>query len=94
MECEVCASPLPSPIDHNKSQLLQAIDIIHPETQVATTTMILGNVKYIHVRKDVLNERGNVDPAKLKPMGRMGDITYARSTEGFRLERPSWHVKH
>lgn len=54
------------------------------------TTLILGQVRYIHVRKDVLTEKGTVDPAKFKAVGRLGDITYARVGDGFRLARPSW----
>jgi len=73
-------------------ELLQAIDIINPATQITTTTMILGSVKYIHVRKDVLTDKGIVDPGKLKAVGRMGDNSYSRATEGFRLLRPSWQV--
>jgi len=71
-------------------ELYETIDIKHPETGVSTTTLILGLVKYIHVRNDMLNERGNVDPAKYKVVGRMGDITYTRVQEGFRLPRPVW----
>lgn len=72
------------------SQLFQAIDIVHPETQQTTTSLILGHVKAIHVRKDVLNERGVVDPFKLKPIGRGADITYFRTGDAFRLGRPDW----
>lgn len=55
--------------------------------------MFLGHVKYIHVRKDVLNSRGLVDPGKLKPVARLGDIAYSRMTEAYRVERPLWSVK-
>ncbi|TFY59011.1 hypothetical protein EVJ58_g6048 [Rhodofomes roseus] len=71
-------------------ELFQTIDVADPESGAHTTTLILGHVKYIHVRKDILNERGNVDPAKLKPVGRMGDISYSRVGEGFRIARPVW----
>jgi hypothetical protein len=57
---------------------------------MATTTLILGLVKHIHVRKDVLSERGTVDPTKFKPLGRLGDITYSTLGDGFRLPRPAW----
>ncbi|KAJ7698546.1 hypothetical protein B0H17DRAFT_1158278 [Mycena rosella] len=53
------------------------------------TSLILGSIKYIHVRKAVLNERGVIDPAKLKPVGRMGDNTYVKIGDGFRILRPS-----
>ncbi|KAI6151499.1 hypothetical protein BKA82DRAFT_4099914 [Pisolithus tinctorius] len=55
-----------------------------------TTTLILARVKYIHVRKDVLNERGVVDITKYKPIARLGDISYARIGDAFRLPRPVW----
>jgi hypothetical protein len=55
--------------------------------------MFLGHVKYIHVRNDVLNDRGLVDPGKLKPVARLGDIAFSRVTEAYRLERPSWSAQ-
>ena len=71
-------------------QLYQAVDITHPDTGAHTTSLILGLVKYIHVRTDVLNERGLVDLAALRPVGRGGDITYTRVGDAFRLSRPAW----
>lgn len=59
-------------------------------TKVATTTLILGLIKQIHVRKDVLNERGIIDLTKYKPIARMGDVTYAKVGDAFRLPRPFW----
>ncbi|TBU39424.1 hypothetical protein BD309DRAFT_969731 [Dichomitus squalens] len=74
-------------------ELFQAVDITHPDTGKQTGTLILGLVKYIHLRNDVLNERGTVDFAKLKPIGRLGDISYARVGDAFRLPRPEWAVE-
>ncbi|CDO72682.1 hypothetical protein BN946_scf184985.g102 [Trametes cinnabarina] len=74
-------------------ELFQAVDIIHPSTKKHTATLILGLVKCIHVRRDVLNERGVVDYTKLKPVGRLGDITYARVGDGFRIPRPAWKLE-
>ena len=97
MECEVCpdltTSPPFRPIRGSRMrrpQLFQVVDIADPASGAHTTTMLLGHVRYIHVRNDMLNERGNVDPARLRPVGRMGDITYARVGDGFRLARPVW----
>ncbi|KAI6011124.1 hypothetical protein EDC04DRAFT_2905670 [Pisolithus marmoratus] len=56
-------------------ELFQAIDITHP---------------YIHVRKDVLNERGVIDIAKYKPIARLGDISFGRLGDVFRLPRLVW----
>ncbi|KAI0628447.1 hypothetical protein C8Q77DRAFT_1067984 [Trametes polyzona] len=74
-------------------ELFQSVDIIHPTNGKHTATLILGLVKCIHVRQDVLNERGVVDYAKLRPVARLGDITYARVGDGFRLPRPSWKIE-
>ncbi|KAG6871788.1 hypothetical protein C0995_016628 [Termitomyces sp. Mi166 len=71
-------------------ELLRAIDIPIPETGEIGTTLILGTIKYIHVRKDVLDERGNVDPGKLKPVARMGGTLYAKINEGYNIYRPNW----
>ncbi|KAI6044096.1 hypothetical protein EDC04DRAFT_3106552 [Pisolithus marmoratus] len=71
-------------------ELFQAIDITHPVSGEITTTMILARVKYIHVRKDVLNERGVIDITKYKPIARLGDISFGRLGDVFRLPRLVW----
>ncbi|KAI0333209.1 hypothetical protein GY45DRAFT_1245176 [Cubamyces sp. BRFM 1775] len=73
--------------------LFHAVDIVHPTSGQHTATLILGLVRCIHVRRDVLNERGVVDYAKLKPVGRMGDISYACVGDAFRLPRPQWKLE-
>ena len=71
-------------------ELFQAIDIVHPTTGECTSTLVLAHVKYIHVRNDMLTERRTIDLTKFKPVGRMGDISYARVGDAFRLSRPVW----
>jgi len=73
-----------------KLKLLQVIDIVNPITKIATTSLVLGSVKYIHVRKDILTQRGTVDPTKFKPLGRLGDNTYSTLGDGFKIPRPIW----
>lgn len=53
------------------------------------TSHFLGEVIYWHVDDSVLMERGRVDPAALKAVGRMGGIEYARTQDRFALERPA-----
>lgn len=56
-----------------------------------TTTIVLAFIKKVHVRESVLTEDGiSVDPAKLRPVARLGGTTYARQLEGFDLPRISW----
>lgn len=41
------------------------------------------------VREDAINEdRSLIDPAVLRPIARLGGITYARVTDGFEIPRP------
>lgn len=43
------------------------------------------------VREDATNDDKNIiDPAILRPMSRLGGITYARTTEGFEIPRPDF----
>jgi flavin reductase (DIM6/NTAB) family NADH-FMN oxidoreductase RutF len=43
------------------------------------------------VREDAINEDRNlIDPAVLKPVSRLGGITYGRTTEGFEIPRPDY----
>ncbi|KAK0936899.1 hypothetical protein LTR29_011578, partial [Friedmanniomyces endolithicus] len=42
-------------------------------------------------REDAINEDRNIiNPAILRPMSRLGGITYGRLTEGIELPRPDW----
>ncbi|KZO92309.1 hypothetical protein CALVIDRAFT_557684 [Calocera viscosa TUFC12733] len=80
MECETAHVP----------QLWKHIDISPPGFAQPANTLFLGTVKRIHVRQDILNERGVVDPRKLRPVARLGDVSYARLGEVFRLPRYLW----
>ncbi|KAI9849104.1 MAG: hypothetical protein M1837_005334 [Sclerophora amabilis] len=43
------------------------------------------------VREDAINEERNlIDPGILKPMSRLGGITYGRTTEGMEIPRPEY----
>ncbi|KAK7693434.1 hypothetical protein QCA50_003002 [Cerrena zonata] len=71
-------------------ELFQDIDIKHPDTGASTQVLILGLVKTIHVRNDMLTERGTLDPDKFQPVGRLGDILYSTLGKGYRIARPAW----
>lgn len=46
------------------------------------------------VREDATNdERNMIDPAILKPISRLGGISYSRTTRGFELPRPDFEKK-
>ncbi|KAG6375235.1 hypothetical protein JVT61DRAFT_3449 [Boletus reticuloceps] len=71
-------------------ELYQTTPIVDPSSGETTTTLILAHVKYIHVRKDMLNQRGTIDITKFKPISRLGDNSYGRVGDAFKLARPSW----
>ncbi|KAF7318357.1 Flavin-Reduct domain-containing protein [Mycena chlorophos] len=70
-------------------ELLQHIEVKNAAGGLAAN-LILGTVKYIHVRNAVLDERGLVDPAKFMAVGRLGDVAYSKVGDGFRIPRPAW----
>lgn len=50
---------------------------------------MLTRMQKFWVREDGLNEQKNlIDPAVMKPIARLGGISYARITEGFEIPRP------
>ncbi|KAH8832018.1 hypothetical protein DL96DRAFT_1589729 [Flagelloscypha sp. PMI_526] len=71
--------------------LFQSVPIIHPEKKVETTTLILGLIKRIHVRNDVLNSSNTIDLDKLQPVTRLGDISYGRVLGSYKIPRPDWN---
>ncbi|KIK67335.1 hypothetical protein GYMLUDRAFT_192051 [Collybiopsis luxurians FD-317 M1] len=66
-------------------------DISDLKNEAITSTLVLGLIKQVHVRQTALAENGlELDPAKLRPVARLGGLTYARLTDGFNLPRLSW----
>jgi len=47
----------------------------------------MGEVLRFHVDDSVI-DNGAVDPDKLRPVGRMGGISYVRTTDRFAMTRP------
>jgi flavin reductase (DIM6/NTAB) family NADH-FMN oxidoreductase RutF len=50
--------------------------------------LVIGEVLLIHIADAVLDERGAVDPRKLRTIARLGGDYYCRSTDLFEMERP------
>ncbi|MHC4223358.1 MAG: flavin reductase [Planctomycetota bacterium] len=59
--------------------------------EVGTSGVVLGQVVLFHLRDDVLGEDGNVDPARLRPLGRLGGSNYAplREVLSITTDRPA-----
>ncbi|KAG2122547.1 hypothetical protein BD769DRAFT_1474738, partial [Suillus cothurnatus] len=71
-------------------ELYKCIDINHPVTGEHKNTLIIAHVKYVHVRKDVLTDRGIIDITKFKPIAPLGDVSYGRVGDAFGMPAPKW----
>lgn len=47
--------------------------------------IVLGQVVHVFVRDDLIDERYRTDPARLRAIGRMGGLGYARTRERFEM---------
>jgi len=73
------------------AQLFKTVDIVEPNSLKAKSTLVLGSIKYIHMRKDTLDPtRGIPDPGKLKAAVRLGSPNYATLGDIFQLPIPVW----
>ncbi|KAK4114386.1 hypothetical protein N656DRAFT_767359 [Canariomyces notabilis] len=58
--------------------------------KVTATLAIIEGTRF-WAREDAVNEEGSIiDPKVLRPISRLGGITYGRVTEGFELPRPDF----
>ena len=58
--------------------------------EIGKMGLILGEVLTVHIRDDILNEKGYADTTKLEIIGRLGGANYCLITAGntFELKRP------
>lgn len=49
--------------------------------------VIIGKILLMNVDDNILNDKGKIDPNLLDTVGRMGGLTYCRTTERFELGR-------
>jgi flavin reductase (DIM6/NTAB) family NADH-FMN oxidoreductase RutF len=50
--------------------------------------LVIGEVVAIHIKEDVLNDQGQIDPRKLRTIARMGGDHFCRTTDLFEMHRP------
>jgi flavin reductase (DIM6/NTAB) family NADH-FMN oxidoreductase RutF len=63
------------------------IEIIPTGSQPGAGILVLGEILLLHVRADLV-EGFRIDPDRLRAVGRMGGMSYARTRDRFDLERP------
>jgi len=60
---------------------------LHRELELGNTVFVVGEILCAHVREEVTVD-GRVDPAKLRPIGRLGGDGYCYVREIFHMPRP------
>jgi flavin reductase (DIM6/NTAB) family NADH-FMN oxidoreductase RutF len=53
-----------------------------------SANLVIGEVVMIHVAERVLDERGRVDPRKLRTIARLGGDFYCQTSDLFQMKRP------
>ncbi|KAG1854947.1 hypothetical protein DFJ58DRAFT_841242 [Suillus subalutaceus] len=99
MECEVLsfhAEPTRFANHASSQQLYKSIDITHPVTGEHNGMLILAHVKYIHVLKDVLKDKGVTDFTMLLPVWKTSHIPPSPITKsaGRDFGSPAVHPTH
>jgi flavin reductase (DIM6/NTAB) family NADH-FMN oxidoreductase RutF len=87
-------TPLPSDLvrpprvkEAHISMECRLLQIVTVSSKPLGGSIVLGEVLRFHI-DDGLYENYQIDPAKLKPIARMGGATYTRTTDRFDLLRP------
>jgi flavin reductase (DIM6/NTAB) family NADH-FMN oxidoreductase RutF len=62
--------------------------IVHIGDSPLSANLVIGEVVLIHVAERVLDERGRVDPRKLRTIARLGGDYYCHSSDLFQMKRP------
>ncbi len=52
------------------------------------STVVIGLIKHIHIRDDLLDEQGRVDIHRLQAIGRLGKFEYCSVRDIFEMQRP------
>lgn len=62
--------------------------IVHVGEGPLAANLVIGKILLMHVAEEVLDEKKQIDPAKLDTIGRMGGEWYSRTRDRFALTRP------
>ena len=62
---------------------------IHLGSGPAGANLVIGRIVRMHVRDELFDEAGNIDPGRLDTIGRLGGAGYTRTTDRFDLPRPT-----
>ncbi|MBL6658015.1 MAG: flavin reductase family protein [Flavobacteriales bacterium] len=65
-------------------------DVIELGQEGGAGNLVICEIKMIHIKEDILNDMGAIDPNKIDLVGRMGGNWYSRSSQDaiFEVEKP------
>ena len=76
----------PPGIEQSPVQLeCQVFETLSIGTGRYAATVVIGQILWMRADDDVLDERGRIDPARLKSIGRLGGRAYCRTQDRFDL---------
>jgi flavin reductase (DIM6/NTAB) family NADH-FMN oxidoreductase RutF len=78
----------PRVLESPVSMECKVTQIIELSRRPESNSLVLGQVVCFHVQDSVLDEKGRIDPLKLRAIGRMGGALYCRTTDVFPMIRP------
>jgi flavin reductase (DIM6/NTAB) family NADH-FMN oxidoreductase RutF len=64
------------------------MQVVYVSTKPMGGSLVIGEVIRFHVDDSIVDNYA-IDPAKLRPIGRMGGPTYIRTTDRFNMDRPN-----
>ncbi|KAK9236770.1 hypothetical protein V1525DRAFT_405895 [Lipomyces kononenkoae] len=71
-----------------EAKVVDVLDVKSPRSGAMTAKIFVLEGIHFHAREDVINQdKSALDMAKLKPVGRLGGITYCRVLDGFEIPR-------
>lgn len=74
-----------------EGKLIDTKEFESPATGKKSGVLAIVQGVRFHVREDALNDEQNIiDPNVLRPMSRLGGITYARALDAIELPRPDF----
>ncbi|KAL9107747.1 MAG: hypothetical protein Q9227_007369 [Pyrenula ochraceoflavens] len=91
-DCEtVKATRVKEAVFSVEGHLMDTKEFKSPATGRVTATMAIIQGTRFWVREDAIDEtKSLIDPGVLRPMSRLGGITYGRTVEGVEIPRPVW----
>lgn len=67
----------------------RVLQIVPIGTGPIAANLVIGEVLIMHIAEQVLDDRGQIDPCKLRTIARLGGDFYCRTSDLFEMKRPS-----